>query len=86
MTKSIINTSGFFSLYNGLSAALFRQATYSTVRFSFYEVSKTVLLEKQSNDVSKNSNLKSLPFYMKVALAAIGGGLGSIFGKFYIII
>lgn len=28
---------GFFALYNGLSASLLRQATYSTVRFGVYE-------------------------------------------------
>lgn len=28
---------GFLALYNGLSASLLRQATYSTVRFGVYE-------------------------------------------------
>ena len=75
MTKSIIKTTGFFSLYSGLSAALLRQATYSTFRFSFYETSKTLLLER------RNQKDNNLPFYQKIILAGIGGGLGSIFGK-----
>lgn len=33
----IFRKQGFFGLYDGLSAALFRQLTYSTVRFGVYE-------------------------------------------------
>jgi hypothetical protein len=36
---------GFFSLYNGLSASLLRQATYSTVRFGVYEELKEAYAE-----------------------------------------
>jgi len=32
-----LTATGFFALYNGLSASLLRQATYSTVRFGVYE-------------------------------------------------
>jgi dicarboxylate transporter 10 len=35
-----IRRDGFLSLYNGLSASLLRQGTYSTVRFGVYETIK----------------------------------------------
>lgn len=79
MANSIIKTTGFMSLYSGLSAALLRQATYSTVRFSFYEIVKTILLERS---YGKNTTIRiDLPFYQKIILAGLGGGIGSIFGK-----
>ena len=31
---------GFLALYNGLSASLVRQLTYSTTRFAIYEVGR----------------------------------------------
>jgi solute carrier family 25 (mitochondrial dicarboxylate transporter), member 10 len=36
---------GFLAMYNGLSASLLRQATYSTVRFGVYEELKEVYSE-----------------------------------------
>jgi len=38
--KIIIRSEGFLALYNGLSASLVRQLTYSTTRFAIYEVAK----------------------------------------------
>lgn len=78
MSNKIVQTTGFLSLYSGLSAALLRQATYSTVRFTFYEYSKTLLLERRAR---KGLSTDDLPFYQKIIVAGIGGGLGSIFGK-----
>lgn len=40
LTTKIIRTNGIFSLYNGLTASLLRQITYSTTRFGLYEVGK----------------------------------------------
>ena len=37
--QNILN-SGFWALYNGLSASLLRQGSYSTVRFGVYEALK----------------------------------------------
>ena len=77
MTNSIIKTTGVLSVYSGLSAALLRQATYSTTRFTFYEYSKTILMERRA----KINRTGDLPFYQKAILAGAGGGIGSIFGK-----
>ena len=39
MTGSIVRNQGILALYNGLSASLLRQLTYSTTRFAIYDVS-----------------------------------------------
>lgn len=36
LIKGIINNEGFFAMYNGLSAGLLRQATYTTTRLGIY--------------------------------------------------
>ena len=79
MTLNIIKTGGVFSLYNGMSAALLRQGTYSTARFAIYEYAKEILVEwefRKGNHIHKNQ----LPFYQKIIIAGLGGGIGSIFG------
>lgn len=40
LTGKIIRERGIFALYNGLTASLLRQITYSTTRFGLYEVGK----------------------------------------------
>lgn len=65
-TYKIIEVQGFSALYNGLTASLFRQLTYSTTRFGLYEILK------QSID----DDPRRLPFYQKVLLAAISGAAG----------
>lgn len=84
MTVSTVKSNGVLSLYNGISAALLRQGTYSTARFAFYEFAKETLIENSNANTSNQSAdaaIKHLPFYQKVIIAGIGGGLGSIFGK-----
>jgi len=70
-----VKTSGVLSLYNGISAALLRQATYSTARFAFYEFAKDYIL---SRDGYKS---KDITFSEKMIIAGVGGGLGSIVGS-----
>lgn len=41
LTANIVRQQGLLALYNGLSASLCRQLTYSTARFGIYEVRKT---------------------------------------------
>lgn len=38
-TLNIVRNQGVLALYNGLSASLLRQLTYSTTRFAMYDVS-----------------------------------------------
>lgn len=71
MTVNIIRNNGFLAIYNGLSAALLRQATYSTTRFAIYETTKKSLI---------NENKKSLQFFESILLAGFSGATGGFFG------
>lgn len=66
LTVNIVRKQGFLALYNGLSASLLRQLTYSTTRFGIYEVVK----QKCQPD----------SFASKVALAAVAGACGGFVG------
>ena len=66
------------ALYNGISAAILRQATYSTTRFAVYDIGKIIIHKK-----SKNKH-PDLPFYQKIGLAGMSGVIGGIIGNFYI--
>lgn len=61
LTGKIIRERGIFALYNGISASLLRQLTYSTTRFGLYEVGK--------NDFGTS-------FLGKVLLAGASGAAG----------
>lgn len=65
-TFKIVEVQGFMALYNGLSASLFRQSTYSTTRFGLYEILKQ----------SVDEDPRNLPFHKKVIFAAISGAAG----------
>ena len=43
MATMLVRNEGFIHLYDGLSASLLRQATYSTVRFGAYDFLKANL-------------------------------------------
>jgi dicarboxylate transporter 10 len=46
---NIVSNEGFFAIYNGISAAIIRQATYSTVRLGGYEFLKEKLLAREKS-------------------------------------
>lgn len=66
LTAKVIREQGVLALYNGLSASMLRQLTYSTTRFGIYEVGKSY--------ISTDS------FLGKVALAGMSGTVGGIVG------
>lgn len=70
--RGIIAKEGVLALYNGLSAGLFRQATYTTTRLGIY----TYLFEK-----SKSSDGSPPSFGMKAGLGMISGICGAFVGK-----
>jgi solute carrier family 25 (mitochondrial dicarboxylate transporter), member 10 len=76
ITRNMIAKNGIKSLYDGLTAALLRQGTYSTVRFAFYEITKKWILNNNNK-----SNKKDVSFYQKILIAGLGGGIGSLFGS-----
>lgn len=67
LTKKIVTQQGVRALYNGISASLVRQLTYSTTRFAIYEVGK----QQYGND---------LDFFGKVVLAGAAGAAGGFIG------
>lgn len=69
-TLKIVRGEGVLALYNGLSASLVRQLTYSTTRFAIYEVSKQ----------SVAPNGESIPFSTRLGMAAVAGGAGGFIG------
>lgn len=71
-TYKIVEVQGFLALYNGLSASLFRQLTYSTTRFGLYEIMKQSLDEDP----------RYLSFQKKVLLASISGAAGGFLVSF----
>ena len=76
MSLNIIKTDGFLALYNGISAAVLRQATYSATRFALYET-LTDLIKKQS---SEKGGKFDMPFYQKIFIAGMSGLIGGMVG------
>ena len=68
MAIKVIKNDGFLALYNGLSASLLRQLTYSMTRFGLYET-------------YKNKKKVNLPFYEKAAVSMVSGFIGGIVGN-----
>ncbi|KAK4311171.1 hypothetical protein Pmani_017313 [Petrolisthes manimaculis] len=69
MAVQIVRNQGVLALYNGLSASLLRQLTYSTTRFAIYEVMK------QKMDTSG-----PIPFYKRALVAGFAGACGGFVG------
>ncbi|XP_029417054.1 mitochondrial dicarboxylate carrier isoform X2 [Nannospalax galili] len=71
MALQVVRTDGILALYNGLSASLCRQMTYSLTRFAIYETMR--------DRITKNTQ-GPLPFYNKVLLGGISGLTGGFVG------
>jgi dicarboxylate transporter 10 len=69
-TAKIVKGEGVLALYNGLSASLVRQLTYSTTRFAIYEAAKQ----------SVAPNGEKIPFLQSLVMAAVAGGFGGFVG------
>lgn len=63
----IIRNEGVLALYNGLSASVLRQLTYSTVRFAIYDLGKQALGNK-------------INLALKISLAGAAGAIGGFIG------
>merc|ERR1712126_105685 len=66
----VVRNEGVKTLYNGLSAGLLRQATYTTTRLGIY----TFLFEKLSTDG------KPPPFLVKAGIGMAAGATGAFLG------
>lgn len=67
LTGNIVRKQGVLAFYNGISASLLRQLTYSTTRFGIYEVGKQSI----GNDAD---------FLAKIMLAGSAGAAGGLIG------
>lgn len=72
MGRNVVQHHGALKLYQGLSASVMRQLTYSTARFGVYDSGKAWLTE---------GNTKPLPMYQKVCLSVVGGVAGGLVGN-----
>ncbi|EPY89654.1 mitochondrial dicarboxylate carrier-like protein, partial [Camelus ferus] len=71
MALQVVRSDGVLALYNGLSASLCRQMTYSLTRFAIYETVR--------DQVTKGSQ-GPLPFHQKVLLGSLSGCIGGFVG------
>ena len=69
----IIRNNGFLGLYNGLSASLLRQITYSTTRFGIYEELKTRM--------TRRGDGRAPGFMALIGLASVSGLAGGFAGN-----
>uniref|UniRef100_A0A182TSB1 Mitochondrial dicarboxylate carrier n=1 Tax=Anopheles melas TaxID=34690 RepID=A0A182TSB1_9DIPT len=69
LSREIIRDDGVTALYNGVTAAVLRQLTYSTTRFAIYEIGK-------QSEYGKDSG-----FLGRIMMAAIGGTVGGFVGS-----
>ncbi len=70
VATKLIRQDGFFSLYRGLSAGLFRQATYTTARMGIF---RTICDRIKAPD-------GSLSFMQRAGAGLAAGGLGAVVG------
>lgn len=70
--RGIIAKEGVFALYNGLSAGLLRQATYTTTRLGIY----TWLFEKATSEDGTPPN-----FALKATIGMVSGMIGAFVGE-----
>lgn len=73
VTTRLVHSNGFLALYNGLSASIIRQLTYSTVRFGIYETLKQqMILRKKDHSF--------MPLYERMLIAVFSGACGGLVG------
>jgi len=75
-TKQIIKTDGVLALYNGLSASLLRQASYSTVRFGAYAVIKEKVQPRNAD-----GSPAPLPVIHSIGISMLSGAIGGVVGN-----
>lgn len=71
--RAVIKNEGVFALYNGLSAGLLRQASYTTVRMGVY----TSLFDKVTREYYDG---KPPGFFAKAGIGMTAGAVGAFFG------
>ena len=73
VASSIVAKEGLTALYAGLSAAVLRQATYTTSRLGLFQVLSEKLKERNHD--------RPLPLWEKAAAGLVAGGIGALVGS-----
>ena len=73
IAKEVINQKGFTHLYTGLSAAMFRQITYASVRFGLYYTLQDMSMKRKGPGVP-------MPFYERITYSLVSGAVGAYVG------
>jgi solute carrier family 25 oxoglutarate transporter 11 len=73
---TIARTEGVRNLYKGLTAALLRQATYTTTRLGIYNE----LMDRFTGKDPQTGKPIPLSFPVKIMFGMIGGGIGALVG------
>lgn len=77
----IVRNDGVLGLYNGISASLLRQLTYSTVRFGIYEELKA-RASRRNPRYGHDGKLRDPPFWVLCSLSLSSGFVGGLAGNF----
>ncbi|KAG7294365.1 hypothetical protein NEMBOFW57_004436 [Staphylotrichum longicolle] len=77
----IVKHNGVRGLYNGLSASLLRQLTYSTTRFGIYEELKSRFASSKPDPSSPTGKPKPPSLPLLIAMASASGFIGGIAGN-----
>ncbi|CAM9404609.1 unnamed protein product [Discosporangium mesarthrocarpum] len=73
VAADLVRKEGPSALYVGLSAALARQASYTTLRLGLYDVMKTRLMSREC--ISEGAS--SLMFMMRLLIGIVSGGIAA---------
>lgn len=82
----VMKNEGVFKIYQGLSASLLRQATYSTARFGVYEFLKEQVKQRQVRRLAPEMGIaqaqaQSLSTMVLLPLSMVAGLIGGVVGN-----
>ncbi|KJE94317.1 solute carrier family 25 [Capsaspora owczarzaki ATCC 30864] len=81
VTSAVLRNEGVLALYSGLSAALFRQLTYTSSRLGVYSVVNEKLQQRAKQHAAATGATKSaVPFYQLVGAGMFAGAVGAVVG------
>ncbi|CAM9495477.1 unnamed protein product [Ectocarpus sp. 4 AP-2014] len=70
--KDLVKNEGVTALYAGLSAALARQASYTTLRLGLYDLLRKLVLDSRTTDMNGVQLL-----LLRILIGAVSGGMAS---------
>lgn len=80
VTQNVIKSEGVFALYTGLSAALFRQMTYTSSRLGVYSVLNDQLQAYAKKQAAITGQPAKVPFYQLIGAGMTAGAIAAMIG------